>query len=148
LFLSWLQEAGMTKYEPLKVFLARNATSEVPMQFSEIEQIIGAPLPPVAFKHRAWWSNNPSNSVITLAWLEAGYKTERVDMASRQLVFRRTSERPASSRSPIRPTTPVDHVPEVGVLSRLRRALAGTVRVADGVDLTSPAGEVWDADAR
>ena len=62
----------MAKYEPLRVFLSHRAEDEVPMTFHEIEGLIGAPLPPVAFKHRAWWSNNPSNSVITSAWLEAG----------------------------------------------------------------------------
>jgi len=130
----------VTKYEPLRVFLARNASSEVPMRFSEIERIIGAPLPPVAFRHRAWWSNNPSNSVITPAWLDAGYKTERVDMASQRLVFRRTTERPI-----VRPPAAS---PSVGVLGALRSALGGTVRVADGADLTAPTGEAWDADAR
>jgi hypothetical protein len=137
----------MTKYEPLKTFLARNTTSEVPMRFSEIEQIIGAPLPPVAFKHRAWWSNNPSNSVITLAWLDAGYKTERVDMASQRLVFRRSSERRIVRPSPSA-SAPADGSAKAGVLGALRRALGGTVRVADGVDLTAPSGEAWDADAR
>jgi hypothetical protein len=131
----------MAKYEPLKNFLARSASGEVPMRFSEIEQIIGAPLPPVAFKHRAWWSNNPSNSVITLAWLGAGYKTERVDMASQRLVFRRTADHPT-------PAPPVGRPANGGIISTLRQALGGTVRVDDGVDLTAPAGEVWDADAR
>jgi hypothetical protein len=133
----------MSKYEPLKAFLARNATSEVPLRFSEIEQIIGAPLPPVAFKHRAWWSNNPSNSVITLAWLGAGYRTERVDMASQRLVFRRTADHPP----PAGPAAPAGEQAR-GVLGALRRALGGTVRVAEGVDLTAPTGEAWDAEAR
>ncbi|HEY3888661.1 MAG TPA: hypothetical protein VGL73_08805 [Caulobacteraceae bacterium] len=137
----------MTKYEPLKTFLARNGTSEVSMRFSEIEQIIGAPLPPVAYKHRAWWSNNPSNSVITLAWLDAGYKTERVDMASQRLVFRRSSEQRIARSLPVAPAPP-ERGANTSVLGALRRALGGTVRVADGVDLTAPAGEVWDADAR
>jgi hypothetical protein len=134
----------MTKYEPLKIFLARSASGEVPMRFSEIEQIIGAPLPPVAFKHRAWWSNNPSNSVITLAWLGAGYKTERVDMASQRLVFRRTADVPSSVGAAVS----TYRQPGDGVLSALRRALGGTVRVGEGVDLTAPTGEAWDADAR
>jgi hypothetical protein len=125
----------MAKYTPLKTFLVRNAASELPLRFDEIERIIGAKLPPVAFDHRAWWSNNPSNSVATRAWLDAGYKTERVDMGSRKLVFRRTSS------GPVPPPAPS------GVLAALRRALGGTVRVADGVDLTAPTGETWDADA-
>ena len=122
----------MAKYEPLKAFLAGRTTSEVPMTFQEIEQLIGARLPPVAFKHRAWWSNNPSNSVITHAWLEAGFKTERVDMGGQKLIFRRTDAKAEAAPN--------------GWLGRLRAKLGGTVQVAPGWDLTAPTGEVWDAE--
>ncbi len=129
----------MSKYEPLEKFLARNTASEVTMRFSEIEHVIGAQLPPVAFKHRAWWSNNPSNSVITHAWLKAGYKTERVDMGAQRLVFRRSSVAQGS-------TSWADPAPApAGVLARLRQTLGGTVRVAPGVDLSRPVGDAWDA---
>jgi hypothetical protein len=138
----------VTKYEPLKTFLARKAAGEVPMRFCEIEEIIGAPLPPVAFRHRAWWSNNPSNSVITLAWLGAGYKTERVDMAGQRLVFRRTVDRPPGEPSLDEPSAPSNQSDGGTVIGALRRALGGTVRVAIGVDLAAPTGEAWDADAR
>jgi len=138
----------VTKYEPLEAFLTGKRWQEIPMAFEDIEQVIGASLPPAAFKHRAWWSNNPSNSVITYSWLKAGYKTERVDMASRKLVFRRTASGPSEGGAPPRPTD--DPLPPTsdGVIARLRRALGGTVRVAEGVDLTDPVGEEWDAEVR
>jgi hypothetical protein len=123
----------MTKYEPLKSFLATRAEGEVPLTFAQIEEIIGAPLPPVAFKHRAWWSNNPSNSVITRAWLDAGFRTERVDMGSQKLVFRRDGEVSANKGGP-------------GLIERLQARLAGTVTFAPGFDPTEPTGEVWDAE--
>ena len=122
----------MSKYEPLRTFLAGRSDTEVPMSFHDIETIIEAPLPPAAFKHRAWWSNNPSNSVITYAWLEAGYKTERVDMASQKLIFRRAVKAQAASAGE-------------GWLGRLRTKMAGTAQVAAGWDLTNPTGESWDA---
>ncbi|MEA2936481.1 MAG: hypothetical protein QOD74_3127, partial [Variibacter sp.] len=62
------------------------------MTFAEIERITGSKLPPKAQHQRAWWSNNPSNNVMTKVWLEAGYETERVDMAGRKLVFRRVGK--------------------------------------------------------
>jgi hypothetical protein len=130
--------AAMSKYEPLKAFLSRLDTKVAPMSFQEIEGIIGAPLPPAAYKYRAWWSNNRSNSVITHAWLDAGYKTERVDMTLRKLTFRRASDdAPGSSEGA---------AGGAGVLARLRRALAGTVHVPEGADLTAPTGEMWDAE--
>ncbi len=130
----------MSKYEPLGAFLARNSANEVAMQFSEIERVIGAQLPPVAFKHRAWWSNNPSNSVITHAWLKAGYKTERVDMSAQRLVFRRVGAIAGGAAPQDRPRSS-----HRSVLASLRKTLSGTVRVAPGVDLIQPVGDAWDA---
>ena len=42
------------------------------MNFDTIEQIVEAKLPPSACKYRAWWSSNPTNSVLTHTWLDAG----------------------------------------------------------------------------
>ena len=122
----------MGKYDRLGEFLRGRADDEVALSFDEIEAILGFPLPDKAQHHRAWWSNNPSNSRLTKAWLEAGYRSERVDMTSRRLVFAR---RPASGAAPRRFS-----------LDRLRAALGGTVTVAPGVDLTAPTGERWDAE--
>lgn len=127
----------MTKYAPLEQFLRHRQTEEVPMTFAEIEKIIGRNLPEKASAIRAWWSNNPSNNVMTKAWLAAGYKTERVDMASRRLVFRRTTPL-------LDPMAPRSR--GMGILDRLRATLGGTVTVAPGVDLAAPTGEQWDAD--
>lgn len=127
----------MSKYSPLKSFLTARHAQEVPMSFHEIEALIDAPLPPVAFKHRAWWSNNPSNSVITRAWLDAGYKTERVDMGSRKLVFRRAVD--AARPSGL-------HAQRSNIVERVQAALAGTVHIPEGVDITAPTDEVWEAD--
>jgi len=113
------------------------------MSFQEIEAVIAAPLPPVAFKHRAWWSNNPSNSVITDAWLAAGYKTERVDMGSQKLVFRKSNERGNPQPPPTHGST---KDARGGVLAKIRAALGGTVRFAPGFDGTAPTGERWDAE--
>ncbi len=69
----------MGKYEPLIEHLKSNSQSEVPMTFNEIEKVIGRELPRSANQYRAWWSNNPMNSVLTKAWLQAGWKTEQVE---------------------------------------------------------------------
>ncbi len=81
---------------------------------------------------------------MTKAWLAAGYVTERVDMASRRLVFRRNGTRPPAS------ALGSSNVPkgDPGFLERIRARLGGTVTVALGVDLTDPTGEVWDAESQ
>jgi hypothetical protein len=128
------------KYEPLNAFLERQTASEVPMTFAEIENLIGDSLPESARKHRPWWSNNPSNSVITHAWLKAGYKTERVDMGGERLVFRRVG-RPGSP-----PSVPVSSASgSMDVLAGIYGCMEGTVRFLPDVDLAAPTGERWAA---
>jgi hypothetical protein len=136
----------MSKYDPLGAFLASRSASETPMTFAEVEDVIGAPLPAAAGKHAAWWSNNPQNNVMTQIWLDAGYRTERVDLGGRKLVFRKVG----STRSPPHaapPSTPsVPARPRPGLLDALRQELRGTVRVRAGTNLTAPTGEAWDAE--
>jgi len=55
----------MEKYALLGDFLRRQRALEVTLTFDEIERITGVKLPPKAQHHRAWWSNNPSNNVMT-----------------------------------------------------------------------------------
>ena len=102
------------------------------MSFADIERVIGLPLPLKAKESRAWWSNNPSNNVMTKVWLGAGYMTERVDIASRRLVFRRAKagvEWPPQHSSA--PTEGERIHPAFGCMQ-------GTVTIAPGVDLTEP----------
>lgn len=113
------------------------------MSFRDIERITGQKLPDSAHRHRPWWSNNPDNSVMTKIWLDAGFKTEQVDMAGRKLVFRRVrrteigdgqSSAPSSSGPPS--GSGKRHHPLFG-------ALKGLVRLMPGTDLTKPADPDW-----
>jgi hypothetical protein len=126
----------MGKYEPLSEFLRKQATEEVPMTFAQIERIIGAKLPPRAQHHRAWWSNSPSNNVMTKAWLDAGFRSERVDMERRKLVFRKVASTPSGKTRPIKRAAVSKRHPLYG-------AMKGTVTIAPGVDLTQPAMPEW-----
>ena len=130
----------MSKYEPLTQFLSAQRTQEVPMSFSEIERVLGFRLPEKASGIRAWWSNNASNNVMTKAWLAAGYLTERVDMGSRRLVFRKSTQGPTSESATSIPAR------SVGFLDRIRAELGGSITIAGGTDITAPTGEVWDAE--
>ena len=126
----------MSKFEPLTRFLSTVRAEECRVTFKEIEELLGFKLPPSSRRHRPWWSNNPSNSAITQAWLLAGFKTEQVDMAGEKLVFRRL---PASAAKEVIPGTRQLRQPLFG-------ALKGTVQIAPGTDLTEPTGERWNAD--
>jgi hypothetical protein len=133
------------KYESLRTYLEHKSSDEVPMTFSEIEKVIGSKLP-ASQQYPAWWSNNPSNNRMTEAWLAAGYKTERVDIAGRKLVFKRASDRRNQKQGG---PSPSRRFAEGGALSTERKphplfgALAGLAKTAPGVDLTEPADPAW-----
>src|SRR5258705_13555077 len=124
----------MGKYENLGEFLRGQKNSSVRLSFSEVEKIIGHRLPRSA-RYPAWWSNNPSNNVMTKVWLSAGFRTEQVDVKSRKIVFRRVEEGPAEASS----SPPV----KKGERHPLFGALKGLVRIPPGVDLTEPADPDW-----
>ncbi|MDA9464306.1 DUF7662 domain-containing protein [Bradyrhizobium sp. CCBAU 53415] len=124
----------MGKYDRLGEFLRSQKTREVPMTFAEIERVIGGKLPPNSPQYPAWWSNNPTNNVMTRVWLAAGFRTEQVDTRARKVVFRRTEQKP-SEALPQRTRKSGRH-PLFG-------ALKGMVRIPPGVDLTEPADPDW-----
>ena len=142
----------MSKYQSLATHLHQSGQDSIAMTFAKIERIVGAKLPPSAFKYRAWWSNNPMNSVITRAWLDAGYKTEKVDMSKRKLIFKKvfldtSTEKLSGEQLSFRK----GRVAETADMrsfsfSRIFGALKGTVTIMPDVDLTLSTGETWDAE--
>ncbi|WP_426437977.1 DUF7662 domain-containing protein [Bradyrhizobium genosp. P] len=125
----------MGKYSRLGEFLRAQRNLEIPMTFGEIERVIGGKLPPNSPQYPAWWSNNPTNNVMTKVWLAAGFRTEQVDTKAGKLVFRRVEQNSSATTSPPRVKKSGRH-PLFG-------ALKGTVRIAPGTDLTKPADPDW-----
>jgi hypothetical protein len=138
-------EAVMSKYEPLNAFLKAQTRDEIPMTFSQIEEIVGSKLPP-SKRNRAWWSNNPDNSVMTKAWLAAGYKTVAVDIPGEKLVFHRVrgpqAQESAVAHEGLRESTapfvhPQRH-PGFGFMK-------GLIKIEEGFDVTKQFDdEPWD----
>jgi hypothetical protein len=131
----------MSKYDLLGQYLKTQHASEVPMTFAEIERVVGTGLPPSAYRHRPWWSNNATNSVMTKVWLDAGYETSRVDIQARKLVFRRIA-REAKGISGMSEAHR-DFEPAPGASNAPRRSplfgcMKGTFTIEPGYDLTSP----------
>lgn len=134
----------MSKYEPLTQFLARNGAEKISLTFEDIEKLIGAKLPGSASKYRAWWSNNPSNSVMTKAWLDAGYVSKDVSLAERKLVFQKMAAKihPGAGGA-VSQSAPV-HIQAARAVE-LIGCLKGTVTVKLDVDLAAPADAGWGA---
>ena len=138
----------MSKYAPLADHLRDSGQESVPMTFVDIEQVIGAKLPQSAFTHRAWWSNNPTNNVMTHAWLEAGYATAEVDMAAHTLVFRKAAQYGPAAQSGSGELRDLPAAPAAAAadsFSLVFGALKGTVTIKPGTDLTAPVEADWEA---
>jgi hypothetical protein len=131
----------MGKYENLGAFLQKQRAREVPLTFREIEKITGVKLPPKAQHHRAWWSNNAANNVMTKVWLDAGFESVQVDMVARKLVFRRVVKASAASGG-FAEAAPKPYATKDG-RHPARGALKGITFVPPGVDLTEPADPEW-----
>lgn len=118
------------KYDPLPAHLKSLGIERTMMTFDKVEQVIESKLPASARKHRAWWSNNPSNGVVAYAWLAAGCKTKGVSIEHEFLAFRRD----ASVRQLLR-SKPEDNVIET---HPVLGCMSGTATVSAGTDLTKP----------
>lgn len=122
----------MSKYEPLGQFLQSLDVKRLRMKFDAIERLIGFRLPSSAGRYEAWWSNNDTGHSHARVWVAAGWRTEEVDLAERQVTFRRAVSPPVT-RETRRKTDPWG-------------CMAGTVTLMPGVDLTAPSGEPWNAE--
>lgn len=76
------------KYAPLLRFLeGRAGSTTLRLSFAEITDILGFSLPASARKHQAWWSNTREGHSHAAAWLDAGWKTEMLDLADERISF-------------------------------------------------------------
>jgi hypothetical protein len=123
----------MSKYQYLEEHLRELGIPEWRASFRDIEKVIRAVLPASARAYPAWWSNNPSNNVMTKSWLSAGFQTERLDIPGEKVTFRRVRRTGAQSRfaetAPKWEARPVSEKPKSdfivlqGVSAEVRRAL-------------------------
>ncbi|WP_424947517.1 DUF7662 domain-containing protein [Candidatus Spongiihabitans sp.] len=126
-----------SKYDPLQQHLKAQSSAHILMSFAEIEQLLGFDLPPSARKHRPWWSNNPSNSRITEAWLSAGYQSAKVDMAAGCLVFRRQQQNPSPFSAGWNDASGAEKS------KSFYGCMQGMITILDNHDLTAPADPDW-----
>jgi hypothetical protein len=125
-------EVIMGKYEPLPQFLSGKPGAAHRMSFEQIERVLGFKLPKSAYEHEAWWSNNPAGHSHSRTWLEAGWRTQDVDLDARKVTFQRSSSKSKPSGKP----------PKRDPWG----CMAGTITIMPGVDLTAPSGETWNAE--
>ncbi len=80
----------MSKYDPLKIHLNLSENQTITLSFSEIEKILGKPLPTSAFRHNAWWSNEVKGThTQSNSWMDSGYRTKDLDLNMQRVTFRK-----------------------------------------------------------
>jgi hypothetical protein len=78
----------MAKYTPLRDHLRQCKSDSLTLQFSEIEQILGAALPKSAHSYRPWWANEADGRHVQAhSWMEAGYLVDDVNQTARRIRF-------------------------------------------------------------
>ena len=86
------------KYDPLCAYLVTMPGEEVCYTFAEVEAIIGAPLPPTALRHTAWWANSCRfDHPQARAWMAGGW-TAGVDLDNTCVTFFRRETQPTTPR--------------------------------------------------
>ena len=105
----------MGKYQPLTHYLENQSAEIWDAKFSEIEHVLGFPLPRSAHEYPAWWANQEPGRSQTHGWRDAGWETSQVDLGAKTLKFRKGR----------RPTNPVPIADcsntRAGLLERARR---------------------------
>jgi len=89
----------MSKYDPLSAWLAGHPAEERRASFSELESVLGFPLPKAARVGRAWWADDPGKN-HSRAWTLQGWSVGDVDHAGEQVVFRKAATAPSEVQPP------------------------------------------------
>ena len=103
------------KYEPLKTYLSSLSEPVTVLTYDEIERLLGQKLPNTAYSDawRQWWANTETHSQA-LAWLRAGWRVTRPDLANKRVEFRRQTDNSVSANGATGQTTGARAAPEAG----------------------------------
>jgi hypothetical protein len=71
------------------MFLRGQRGDRVKIAFDDLEETIGRALPASARTHRPWWANDDGHTQAR-AWLAAGWRVHRADLALEEVEFRRS----------------------------------------------------------
>lgn len=71
--------------------------NQIVMQLSEIEEVLGEPLPPQA-SFPFWWSNDPTK-VHSRAWVSSGWRVTDMDARDKRVEFTRSTSQTGSATS-------------------------------------------------
>lgn len=128
----------MSKYSPLSEHLAAHPADEWRPSFSELESVLGFPLPKAARFGRSWWANDPEKS-HSRAWTVHGWVVGDVDPAARRVEFRRGARlfQPATQPAAMR-----EAAEAASAQMHATRKMGAAAMVAGGVAVLAGLGAV------
>jgi hypothetical protein len=88
----------MGKYRVLGRNLDVRNVKSITMSFSEIESILGFPLPNSSKMFRSWWANDITHSQAKDGWINFGYQTQNIDLIDERVTFIPSASRNTVSR--------------------------------------------------
>lgn len=96
----------MAKYSALSQHLSAIEANTASLTFKEIQAIIDDQLPPSAFKHHAWWSNELNGThTWSYLWQAAGWLKDSVDFDQQTVTFRRAADSEIDILASLKPRT-------------------------------------------
>jgi len=78
------------KYDPLEKYLRGLPVSQdkITLSFESIEQVLNDQLPDAASQDREWWGNQKQGTYVeALAWMDAGWMVDTVDLRAKWVRF-------------------------------------------------------------
>jgi hypothetical protein len=88
-----VEYAMVSKYSALANYLDAQPGRTCELRFSEIEAVLGEPLPASARKWTPWWRATPSNSPTAVqaiyGWYAAGWVVGELDIKGERVTFRK-----------------------------------------------------------
>lgn len=87
-------QPGESRYAALANWLYAQPPEydRVKLTFQDIEQMLGAKLPPSAREYHSWWANDSSRSRPAEQWLSAGWRRDEVSLKNETVSFRRIQD--------------------------------------------------------
>lgn len=74
--------------QPQSRFQTKQKAARLTLAITDIQRIIGEPLPPSARAHSAWWANDTNGKhVHANEWLNAGWKSASVSLMEERVTF-------------------------------------------------------------
>jgi hypothetical protein len=80
----------MSKYSKLQAYLSASPIGTVVLSLTQVETILGTPLPSSARKYEMWWNNDDPSHSHCRAWGAAGFDAHP-DLGSGRVRFERKS---------------------------------------------------------